>query len=758
MTPPTAPPDGTRSPFVRAALVLGLAIVVALGVRWGRGVPHAGRLVTANEHERAAPGRRKPNRLIHEKSPYLLQHAYNPVDWYPWGEEAFEKARIENRPIFLSIGYSTCHWCHVMERESFEDDSIAALLNRDFVAIKVDREERPDVDRLYMSSMQALGSGGGWPLNAFLTPDLKPFFGGTYFPPRSVPGRIGMMELLPRVHEAWVTQREQIEHTGSQVFDALAASTREPVVHGGGAAADSLFANCERSLASSYDEERGGFGGAPKFPTVVNLDFLWRWWAMDPAGRAPARAMAMRQLDAMLEGGIHDHLGGGFHRYSTDANWLVPHFEKMLYDQAQLASAYLDGWLVTGHERYAAAARDVFSYVTRDLGAPGGGFYSAEDADSEGEEGRFYVWTPREIQAALAADDAALFCDAYGVTPEGNFEHGASILHLTRPIAETARRHGLESAEAERRLAHARATLLQVRAQRVRPHRDDKVLACWNGLMISAFARGGRALDDPALTERARQAAEFAWAHLWRADQSVLARRWRDGEAGGAGQLDDYADLALGFLDLYQASHDPLWLERCTLLTEQMLTRFYDSHDGAFFESPEGDASIRLRLKDDFDGAEIAGNSVAAEVLARLGELLDRAAWRARAHATFEAYARRLAAHPAAMPRMLAAMMLDRSGGRHVVIAGDPARDDARRMIREFDRRFLPADLLLVTTPGARADSLRRWAPFAAALPQQGGHATAYVCVKYACELPTTDPAAFGAQLDRRAAVAHKER
>jgi uncharacterized protein YyaL (SSP411 family) len=753
----SAPPDRWRPLFALAALSLGLATVIALGVRATRGVLHTRKIVTSDVHEPAAPGRRKPNHLIHEKSPYLLQHAYNPVDWYPWGEAAFEKARIENRPIFLSIGYSTCHWCHVMERESFEDDSIAALLNRDFVAIKVDREERPDVDRLYMSSMQALGAGGGWPLNAFLTPDLKPFFGGTYFPPRSIPGRIGLLELLPRVHEAWMTQREQIEKTGAQVFDALSASAATPGPRAGGAAADTLFVQCERSLAASYDEVHGGFGGAPKFPTVVNLDFLWRRWALDPATHGDARIMAERQLDAMLAGGIHDQLGGGFHRYSTDANWLVPHFEKMLYDQAQLAGAYLDAWLATGHEHYAAAARDVFEYVARDLSAPEGGFYSAEDADSEGEEGRFYVWTPGEIESALPAQDAALFCDAYGVTREGNFEGGTSILHVVRPLAETARRHRMEPAEAERRLAHARATLFAVRAQRVRPHRDDKVLACWNGLMISAFARGGRALDDPALTERARAAAAFAWSHLWNADAHALARRWRDGEAGGAGQLDDYADLALGFLDLYQASHDPVWLERSVTLTEQMMSRFYDEKEGGFFESPAGDASIRLRLKDDFDGAEIAGNSVAAEVLARLAGVLDRAPWRARANATFEAYAHRLATHPAAMPRMLAAMMLDRSEERHVVIAGDPARDDARRMIREFDRRFLPADLLLVTTPGARADSLRRLAPFAAALPELEGHATAYVCVHYACQLPTTDPGAFGAQLDRRAAVARKE-
>ena len=763
MNPHPAPPHGWRVALIAAALAVAVATVLALGARTRSGTSQAGRPVSGNGHQQAAAERHKPNRLVHEKSPYLLQHAYNPVDWYPWGEAAFEKARIENKPIFLSIGYSTCHWCHVMERESFENDSVAELLNRDFVPIKVDREERPDVDRLYMSAMQAMGLGGGWPLNSFLTPDLKPFYGGTYFPPRSVPGRVGLMELLPRVHEAWMTQREQIEKQGAQVFDALSASAAAPAggggpTTGGGAAAESLDARCERALAASFDAQRGGFGGAPKFPTVANLDFLWRFWALDIAGRPHAREMAMRQLDAMLDGGIHDHLGGGFHRYSVDAEWLVPHFEKMLYDQAQLASAYLDAWLATGHPRYAAGARDVLGYVARDLSAPGGGFDSAEDADSEGEEGRFYVWTPAQVEAVLSAAEAALFCDAYGVTAEGNFESGATVLHRVRPIAETAKRHHLGPAEAERRLERARATLLEARDKRVRPHRDDKVLACWNGLMISAFARGGRALEDPALTERARQAAEFAWTHLWNAERGALARRWRDGEAAGAGQLDDYANLALGFLELYQAGHDPVWLERSVKLTEQMLARFYDPHDGGFFESPADDASIKLRLKDDFDGAELAGNSVAAEVLERLGVLLDRAAWRERAHTTFQGYAHRLATHPAAMPRMLAAMMLENAAGRHVVIAGDPARDDTRALIREFDRRFLPADLLIVTTPGARAQALRSWVPFAATLPEQGGRATAYVCVNYACQLPTTEPGAFGAQLDQRVAVAHKER
>jgi uncharacterized protein len=722
-------------------------LVATLGTLPDAAVAAAAPTLTKDSmHSTGSTERRTPNHLIHEKSPYLLQHAYNPVDWRPWGEAAFEKARAENKPIFLSIGYSTCHWCHVMERESFENDSIAALLNRDFVAIKVDREERPDVDRIYMSSMQAMGMGGGWPLNVFLTPDLKPFFGGTYFPPHSVAGRAGLMELLPRVHEAWLTQHAQIEETGSRVFAALAASTAPGT---GDAAREALFPACAETLSIACDMEHGGFGGAPKFPSIVNLDFLWRWWAVDPAHHARAREMAELQLDAMRSGGIHDHLGGGFHRYSTDAAWLVPHFEKMLYDQAQIANAYLDGYLVTGRDEYAAAARDVFTYVDRDLGSPGGGFDSAEDADSEGEEGRFYVWTPKQIEAVLGADEARAFGAAYGVTEHGNFDHGTSILHQPLKSAHRAAAHDP--------FAAARAKLLEARSRRVRPHRDDKVLAAWNGLMIGAYARGARALDDPALAERSRRAAEFVWTHLRDPRTGALHRRWRDGETALAGQLDDYADVALGFLELYQATFDPVWLERSAEITHQMIDRFYDHANGGFFESPAGDASVKLRLKDEFDGAEIAGNSIAAEVLERLAALLDRPAWRELAKRTFDDYARRLRRSPTAMPRMIAAMLLERSSPRHIVIAGDPANAATRAMVREFDRRFLPNDVLIVTTPGGRATQLRKLVPFAADLPETHGRATAYVCVNYACQLPTADPAAFAAQLDHDAATARKE-
>jgi hypothetical protein len=696
---------------------------------------------------------RAPNRLIREKSPYLLQHARNPVDWFPWGEEAFARSRAGGLPIFLSIGYSTCHWCHVMERESFADESVAALLNAHFVPVKVDREERPDVDRLYMTAAQAMGLGGGWPLNLFLTPALEPFYGGTYFPPVERQGRPSLRQVLESVRVAWADQRARIEESGGRVI-AVLAGLGAP----GGEDADTalksgtaeLSAEAFASLELAHDAQSGGFGSAPRFPSVANLDFLLRFWSRDPGARGAALEMVVRQLDAMRSGGIHDHLGGGFHRYSTDAQWQVPHFEKMLYDQAQLAAVYLDAHQATGRPEYAATARGVLDYVARDLTSPEGAFYSAEDADSEGEEGRFYAWTPAATAEALGAADAPLFDHVYGVTPAGNFEHGASVLHLAHTVAEAARRFGLPGDEAARRLDSARARLLEARGRRVRPHRDDKVLAAWNGLMIAAFARGARVLGDPALAHRAVRAAEFVWNALRDGGDGPLRRRWREGEAAGEGQLADHAALALGFVDLYQATHEPPWLARAATLTGELLERFRDPRDGGFFESPPGDPSIRVRLKDGFDGAEIAGNSLAAQVVQTLGALLGRDDWLERAERAFGYYRRRLAGGAHAMPRMLAAMDLAAGPARHVVVAGDPRAADTQALLAEFDRRFLPRDLLLVADGAERSRGLADLAPFAAALTPQGGRAAAYVCVDHACRLPVTEAREFGALLDGR--------
>jgi len=692
---------------------------------------------------------RPANRLAQEKSPYLLQHAHNPVDWYPWGEEAFAKARAEGKPILLSIGYSTCHWCHVMERESFENDAVAELINRWFVPVKVDREERPDVDRIYMTAMQALGQGGGWPLNAFLTPDLEPFFGGTYFPPDSRGGRPGLIDILPRVHDAWVERRGDLEETGRRVIEAL-GEVEKPIDEA--RAVEVLAEQADRWFERTADRQLGGFGTAPKFPSPCNLGYLMRRWAAAPAEREGLLELVVTQLDGMREGGIHDHVGGGFHRYSTDREWFVPHFEKMLYDQAQLAWSYLEAFTITGAERFAEAARGIFAYVARDLSSPEGAFFSAEDADSEGEEGRFYVWTPSQLTEALGADDATLVARRYEVTPQGNFEHGTSILHEVRSLAILANERRIPESELIARLAGARAKLLAARSRRVRPHRDDKVLASWNGLMISAFARGARVLGDPALADRGVRAAEFVWTRLWNAETRELRRRWRDGEAAMAGQLDDFADVALGCLDLHQATLDVTWLERAATLADAMVERFLDFELGGFFESPAGDASVKVRMKDGWDGAELAGNSVAAGVVLQLGRLCDRREWLDAAESTFGYYARRLADGAASMPAMLQVMLAARTAPRHVVIAGDPAAADTRALIAEFRRRFLPDDLLLLADGGEGQRRLAKLAPFTAPLHPMDGRATAYVCTNWACRLPVTDPVAFGAQLDERAA------
>jgi len=671
-----------------------------------------------------------PNRLAHEKSPYLLQHAHNPVDWYPWGEAAFARARAEDKPIFLSIGYSTCHWCHVMERESFEDVQVAALLREHFVAIKVDREERPDVDRIYMTAMQAMGQGGGWPLNVFLAPSLEPFYGGTYFPPTTRHGRTGMRELLPQVAQAWRTQRGPIVETGERVREllgTLSRSDREPE------ALEQLERGCLEWLERAHDATHGGFGNAPKFPSPGNLTFLFREY--DRESRAHALAMAVGQLDAMRRGGIHDHVGGGFHRYSTDREWLVPHFEKMLYDQALIADNLLDAFAATGDPRHADTARGVFAYVARDLTSPEGAFFSAEDADAEGEEGRFHVWTPTQLAAALGPDDADLVARYHGVTASGNFEHGTSILHEARPVPD----------DVAPRLAAARAKLLAARETRVRPHLDDKVLTAWNALMIAALARGASELGEPGLAQRAIRAAEFVWQHL-RTPDGTLLRRWRGGEAAGAGQLDDHAYYAHACLELYAATLDPRWLERSLAVTDTLLAAFWDEADGACFESPAGDASVLVRMKDGFDGAELAGNSVAARVLVRLAHLTARADLLEKSERIVAFHARRLAGNAFAMPLMLVAMREWASPGRHVVIAGEAEAADTRALLDAAASHTRASDRVLLLTPATR-DALARLAPFTASLVPQGGVATAYVCVDRACRLPSPDPATLAAQL-----------
>jgi uncharacterized protein YyaL (SSP411 family) len=685
-----------------------------------------------------------PNRLAREKSPYLLQHAANPVDWYPWGDEAFARAKELDRPIFLSIGYATCHWCHVMERESFENDRVAQVLNESFVSIKVDREERPDVDRLYMTAMQALGLGGGWPLSVFLTPTLEPFYGGTYFPPESHAGRPGMLQLLPHIAQVWRERRGELVEQAGTLLDALATAEAPEAAAAGAPTAAELAAHAFAWYERAWDRANGGFGRAPKFPTPANLHFLIRHGERVPELRDTARAMVRSQLVAMRVRGLHDHLGGGFHRYAVDQHWAVPHFEKMLYDQSQLALVFLEAYALERFEEDARVARGVFAYVGRDLTGAHGAFLSAEDADSEGEEGRFYVWTPADLERVLGPEDAAVAARRFGVTPDGNFEHGATVLWLAATVDDVAKACGLAKAETERKLESIRQRLFAARERRPRPLRDDKVLAAWNGLMIGAFARGAVVLGDPALAQAAARAAEFVWSTMTDGATGAPARRWRDGETAGAGQLDDHAFLARGFVELYDATCDPTWLERAVLLCERMLATFWDEAAGGFFESPAGDPSVRVRMKDAYDGAELAGNSVALWLLASLGTLLDRPAWRAMGERTAAHFRARIAEHPPAMPALLSALPLVEQGPRQVVIAGGEGAD---ALLAEFRRHFRPDDRLLVVDTAERRERIVRLAPWVESYTAPEGGAVAYVCEDGTCRMPATTVEEFAAVL-----------
>jgi len=678
---------------------------------------------------------RPVNRLAREKSPYLLQHRHNPVDWYPWGEEAFARARAEDKPVFLSIGYATCHWCHVMERESFEDPEVARFLNAHFVSIKVDREERPDVDQIYMTFVQATTGNGGWPLSVFLTPDRKPFFGGTYFPPRGRHGRAGFLDVLEQLHRLWLTRRADLRESAEVLLQQLGQSLHfEPA--GSDLPGPEVLDHTAARFKAQYDPEHGGFGGAPKFPRPSQPAFLLRW--AHRTGDAEARRMVLHTCDRMAAGGIHDQLGGGFARYAVDAAWQVPHFEKMLYDNAQLAQLYLDAFLVSGEPRYAAVVRDILEYVRRDMTLPEGGFCSAEDADSEGKEGKFYCWTLAEMQALLPPDQFAVAARYYGVTAEGNFvDHsdphplpGQNVLHVADP--------DLDPAEAEL-LRAAQQTLLAARARRVRPLRDDKVLTSWNGLMLGAFARAGVVLGEPAYLATAERALAFLKSRLWDAATATLYHRWREGERDATQLLEDHAFLLGGVLDLYEATLDPQHLAFALQLAEALRARFHDPAHGGFWQAPPEAGDLILRVKDAYDGAEPAGNSAAALGLLRLAEMTGRADLRELAAGTLRLFAERLRRLPEALPAMLTALDFHQSGHVRVVIAGD--RDAAGRadLLAAAHRVFAPHRVVLGHQPPAE--------PFATSLPAREGRATAYVCVGTTCRPPIQNPAELAATL-----------
>ncbi|MBI3887165.1 MAG: thioredoxin domain-containing protein [Opitutae bacterium] len=768
------------------------------------------------------------NRLATEKSPYLLQHAANPVAWFPWGEEAFARARAEDKPIFLSIGYSTCHWCHVMAHESFENPEVAAALNADFVAVKVDREERPDVDHVYMTYVQSVTGHGGWPLSAWLTPDLKPFFGGTYFPPADRGGRPGFTTLLHAIAKGWRDEREKIVAEADRVLAGL----RDYALHGEagatapagealplGDAATEAFELAFQYFGETFDATHGGFGGAPKFPRPSVLNFLHRV----AAGQGPGSALggeAVRltafTLQKMAEGGVHDHVGGGFHRYAVDAEWFVPHFEKMLYDQAQLAVACLEAKQATGRDAYAWLARDIFDYVRRDLTAPAGGFFSAEDADSELPDGRvgrgvpaepstaagggsaggfalpadkkpehaegaFYVWTKEELVRELGAD-AEFFCTHYGVREDGNVAPdpqgeftGKNILRQRQSLTVAARTHGLELADAEARLLAGLEKLRGVRARRPRPQLDDKIITAWNGLMISALAKGAQVLGEPEHLAAAVRAAEFLHRELYDAGRGVLYRSWREGRSHIEGFAEDYAALIQGLLDLYEASFEHRWLEWALQLQAQMDARFWDEAQGGYFNSREDDPDLIVRLKENYDGAEPAPGSLAAMNLLRLdwmlgdgdapppgrsarsavsgapnrgeGAAAPAISYHDRARRTVESLRVQWTKLAHALPQLLCALELALAAPRTVVLAGDPRRADFRALAAVLHEQLGPRRALLCADGGEGQRWLAQRMPYVAEMKPLGGRATAYVCEDFSCRQPVQDAAALRALL-----------
>ncbi|MEP6603034.1 MAG: thioredoxin domain-containing protein [Spartobacteria bacterium] len=721
------------------------------------------------------------NRLAGEKSPYLLQHAHNPVDWYPWGEEAFAKARRENKPIFLSIGYSTCHWCHVMAHESFEEKETAVIMNREFVNIKVDREERPDVDRVYMTFVQAMTGHGGWPMSVWLTPELQPFVGGTYFPPQDRDGSPGFKKVLAGIAAAWKQNHEKILEQGEKIVEALHESQNAP--REAGKIDIKVLDTAYEQLARTFDAQEGGFGSAPKFPRPVTFNFLTRFHArgVGRASRLPNRKYAtgtvapqaeralemdLFTLRKMAAGGIHDHLGGGFHRYSVDRYWHVPHFEKMLYDQAQLAVAYLDAFQITlapaspstgGQDRqFETVARDILDYVARDLTAKEGGFFSAEDADSllaegkpEHAEGAFYVWTEKEIDAALGGD-AAIFKFHYGVQPHGNAPEGSdpqqeftgkNILIERHAVAETAQRFKKKEEEVRQSFAGSREKLWSIRNKRPRPHLDDKIISAWNGLMISAYARGAQVLNEPRYLESAVRAATFLRAHLYDEKQKTLFRSYREGRGQVEGFADDYAFVIQGMVDLYEASFDVQWLKFATALQETQDRLFFDETGGGYFSTSGKDKSVVLRMKDDNDSAEPAASSVAARNLLRLAQFYDRKEWRDRAEKTINAFRPTLSRFPSAMPQMLVALDASVSKPRQIVIAGKRDAAGTRALLAEVHRHFLPHKILLLADGSEGHEYLSENLEAIGAMSMIDGKPAAYVCEDFTCKAPVTDPA-----------------
>ena len=682
-----------------------------------------------------------PNRLAKEKSPYPLQHAQNPVDWYPWSEAAFARASKEDKPIFLSIGYSTCHWCHVMERESFEDGQVAELLNDTFVCIKVDREERPDIDSIYMTVCSMMTGSGGWPLTIVMTPDRKPFFAGTYFAKHTVQGRIGMLEMIPRLQDIWQNRRAEVLQSTEKIIEILQQQNRtEPE----GDLEEQILHDAFSELTNRYDTIHGGFSKSPKFPTPHTINFLLRYWKM--TGDEQAMAMAENTLIAMRLGGIYDHIGFGFHRYSTDEKWLLPHFEKMLYDQALLALAYLEGYQATGNPLFNQTAQEIFTYVLRDMTASEGGFYSAEDADSEGVEGKFYVWNFKDLKKTLSPEQFDHIRTAFNVISEGNFhdeatgkKDGANIFYLTKPMSGI----GTDSTKGsvDIKIAHEliREKLFDIREKRIHPHKDDKILTDWNGLMIGALALGARVLGSREYLKAAADCAGFILTTMRDNDKKLL-HRYRDGESAVNGLLNDYAFLVWGLLELYEADFDPHILQEAVSLNELMLDLFWDEDEGGFFLTPEDGEALLIRPKEIYDGALPSGNSIAMSNLLRLERMTANKNLSSKSQLAIQAFSGALKEVPSGYTQFMASLYFSLSASTEIVIVGDPQAKDTREMLSIIGSTFSPTTITLVKDSTSDNNILSELAPYTASYTSKNGKATAYVCRNYSCESPTSDP------------------
>ena len=675
-----------------------------------------------------------PNHLIHEKSPYLLQHVLNPVDWYPWGQDAFQKAERENRPIFLSIGYATCHWCHVMAHESFEDEEVARLLNQSFVAVKVDREERPDIDQIYMSVCQALTGRGGWPLSVFMTPEGKPFFAGTYFPRTSRLGLSGFIELLTQIAALWQENRGKILQAGEDVTRSIQSWNDSPV--GSVPSTLQILESGCRLLAEAFDSHFGGFGGVPKFPTPHHLTFLLR--RHKRSQDSLTRTMIEKTLQSMRFGGIFDQIGWGFHRYSVDEKWLVPHFEKMLYDQALLGMAYTEAYQALKNPLHAQVSREIFGYVLRDMTAPEGGFYSAEDADSEGKEGLYYLWTPQEIRKELGRDQGGLFCRFYNISPEGNFEEGMSIPHISISLPEFALKEKMEFKEVETLLNEGREHLFQIRNNRIHPLKDDKILTSWNGLMIAALAKGSQVLGDPAYALAAEKAARFVLERM-RNPSGGLYRRYRDGQVAYPGFLEDYAFFIWGLIELYEATFEIDYLEEALDLNQLLITLFWDQEKGGCFFTPEGGEKLLTREKDLYDGATPSGNSVTALNFLRLSRITGNPDWEEKADRLFRSFSGKVSGHPMGYTQFLNALDFMLGPSQEIVVAGTFDQKTTQEMITRIQQAFLPNKILVFRPEGQEAQRIINLSPFVASLIPINNQPAVYLCEQFACQIPITD-------------------